>query len=460
MTDDETASTISSIQLNQSTIVDRTSYADLVKSITNDQYVALGSLNATNEGIQKSIYGVIRYVAGNRLARQDVTIEDPTGSFSISLPKRSADFTIGNVIRVDDMVSSSNVLSYVNGTSGYHEIQTFEFDYSSSNESPAFVKSFDREMTRLLETFQANRLFNNSLVTLPNIPSGAKDYRDLCGEVVASREMRRSIVLSFWDGTIPSNDIYDPYKPEYSSSPIRVKFNERYSSCAKQKTAHINIWCNESGLRCDHFLTARTLLDDDNFLFVAVFNVEVSKKYDETELILRSGLHMGKTVRKVSKNSILGRMLSSRIDSNMYRIEEISEVGNNSWNHTTTVNFKRPVQLVQETPRAFEQPIQPVFQNVDNATSETTVVYSDTTEEVRALLSKLPSHLSVQTLKDMDVEDLNHFKEVIELTDEVEELKLDWSENLSKQEFTEIVKIIIDWKLAGCITGMIPDDVF
>lgn len=216
------------------------------------------------------------------------------------------------------------------------------------------------DLQRILEEWWSRILLTQSLFKLTESkvlnPNLKRWYVDLVVHPLRKRIMEKSVVVSFWDGSLPSLTMIDSFDPEYKAFHPDEEWNSQELKnpliirLSKGFRGHINTWMIEETLYGPHF-GALEKFDLDSGDYLIFFNVEVNafeivddekpehESDDSTDgaspsfsidkskalvqlkrkpdlvlkLDLRSGSYQGKSVRIVKKKSLLGRMFSQLI---------------------------------------------------------------------------------------------------------------------------------------------------
>ncbi len=227
----------------------------------------------------------------------------------------------------------------MNERKNFAQFIAFTYDYECDNDFDyelVFSKNnlnleTDKSVSKLLEEWFAQRFLENNRLNNLQMPSNREIYVDFAGLVIGTQLMKQTIQLTIYDGTEPNFVIEDQFRGDYavdcaSNSYHRFNNDEVYQNCLNPKHfGFVNVWKNKTNQHNEHYDMAEgtTLINGDDLL--VFFNVELMKgsENNSIKLNLRSGRHHGKGIRKVSRLSVLGKKLISRIRAQ--RIRHISE---------------------------------------------------------------------------------------------------------------------------------------
>ena len=261
-------------------------------------------------------------------------INDPTDEAGITITVKGKTNILlpGDILKLTDVktvsessyvVESKNLIQYHSFSYDYN--QHTNFDESAYLEHPFEENEKDEKICETLEKWLSADLLSRKFNQLQQVPS--RRYIDFVAQVVEQRMMRKSVVISLWDGTNPGTSTEDPYKSDYAcnytqcGNDYTVRVNQRIKDfLPMNKYVYVNVWRNTSELGNEHFQRAAHFLGDGNDLLV-MFNVEVAPSSHGNEypiqLNMRSGHHQGKAVRVVKRHSILGKSFTKILEKEM-----------------------------------------------------------------------------------------------------------------------------------------------
>ena len=353
-----------------------------------------------------------------------IQLQDPSGKITITSDDK-LQLEPGNILRVSNLLKTFNAstmtVSYTcqtNGTGRLQQINTFAFDYES-REPKAFEERFfpedtHREVCQVLESWQANNLLSWNFSQLTPVKS--KIYVDFVCEVICQRTTRRNVNLIVWDGCQPGVEVRDQFAPQYAHH--IPEFKGEYQRCdqslidlVQDKVVHVCVWMNESHAAIDHFATCCKVIPGDK-AYLVLFNVEVAScGFNHVMLSMRSGHHQGKAVRVVSPSSILGRLLTSRLEDAAFDLMESQVIQESS----KEVSMKESVDTRETSPK-----------NPNKSQGE-------------QLFKLLPPHITYNSLMNLTISEIDSYQEILSDADSVNFQEYELGPYLSPEKMIEIL---------------------
>ncbi|CAG2105884.1 unnamed protein product [Medioppia subpectinata] len=316
-----------------------------------------------------NVYGVVDAVNTYNDMQKRVQVVDPTVQTPITfiINNINTNIVTKNIIRLTGVVIVTSItgkMFAVNERKNFAQFHAFTYDYESTdpNRYDIFTANatiepmdYDRPVCLLLEQWFAHTfLRHNSFDTLFRSPAQqisaeetdnastaatithniADKYVDFACLVMASQLYSQSILLTCYDGSQPTDSVHNQRQINYEVIGAELPAN-RYHRLNNmsflmpyrmdpKKLVFVNVWKNRSNQHNDHFDVAEgtTLMNGDDLLIL--FNVEITRSPEDRSSVtlhLRSGRHYGKGVRKVHRNSILGRLLLARIGDRERKVD-------------------------------------------------------------------------------------------------------------------------------------------
>lgn len=380
-----------------------------------------------------TIFAIIKSVTAGGMTSKSATIKtiqlsDPTANLDIESEDKLQLFP-GHILKIENIgkIVTGNIVKYrCQGTTRLQQIPTFTFDFE--NRLPEifdqryFAISHHREACKILESWQAEKLLSWNFSKLSHVFS--KTYLDFACEVIGQKTTKRNINLIVWDASKPSVQIQDQFRQDYADNRKEFggtfqRMDESLLSLVGDRVAHICVWMNESYSSIDHFKTCMNIIPGRQ-AYLVFLNVEVSPIAGQgLAFSMRSGHHQGKGVRVVSPLSILGRLLSSRLDETIFDLQ---------------------LEDIEST-----QP--PAETATDNASTDALHGMTTPAEAVSStrieMLSQQPAHISRQYfVKEATLAELDGYEELLRNADPVNFDDPEFGVSLSPAERLEVLRLV------------------
>jgi len=378
------------------------------------------------------IYGLIKQVtAGGRTSRsafmKTIYLTDPTGQLTIESEDKLT-LIPGNILRMNHVIKTAMPRSFrynreVNGD--LDQIPSLTFDYeaieSGSFKTNHFLDEKDVQICKFLELWQATCILSFQFSQLTR--TGGKCYIDFACQVLAQRTTRRNVNLVVSDGSICGVPVQDQFKQDYAV--VRPEFGNSFErsyepmmTLLKDRLVHICVWANESNFSIDHFSTCCQVIPGDK-AYLLFLNIEVSPSgFNDIMLSMRSGHHQGKAVRIISPTSILGKLLSQRLESAISQVTQLQSIESSSTFDDSYFDVGSD----------FEE-------EVENESFDKTPSRED-------WFKKLPSHITRQSLMALSQDQIELYIQLIKDADK-SNFQANELGGLAQQEMIEILQEMI-----------------
>ena len=371
----------------------------------------------------KSVYAAQQ--TANKALVKTVTLIDATGDLEVrcrhNVFASSHDWKLipGNMMRLTTLFVESG-RDFTCDQARTTQIPSFEYDYVNKMPQEFAATHFPDEdqerYAKQLEEWYAKRILSFTFSQLSRPNPGQPIYLDLACQVLQKRSTAKNITLTVWDGSQPSFSVKDGFDFRYCHSIFDGNWcikNEEYLNMAHGKTVNITVWNNNSEQPIDHWLPCYKLDVEKCPAPVLLFlNVESSlTKDNEVLLVVRSGHHKGKAIRTIKTNSVLGRLMQSRLDDAVFIAESMA-----------------CDELISITP------------------SNETCASKTLTDEERDLIRDIPPHISLRDLIEFPDQKLDQYECLIRDSDFMNFCGKEFPFGFGKERFMSLIAFIRDIK--------------